>query len=246
MTTPATAVNPGPVSVNVAPVIVAALIGSLNVAVTSVLIGTAAAPAAGNSEITVGPLVVNVQTKFAARAPPLSDCAPVVTVAVYNVLAASGLVGVYVATVLARVTAPGTTTAPGPFNVNVVVVIEAGAIGVLNVAVTTALSPTTVAPLTGNVDVTVGITGAIIPHPDARATNMIVIHTNVPSLINVRISLSCLTGDKMSLRFHVAVRSAVCPQGMTWPVVRPEKLLTLSPATVWSRGVLSNSMSGAN
>ena len=82
MTTPATDVAPGPVKVNVAALIVAGFMSSLNVEEIPVLTATAVAPFAGIVEITLaGGAVVKFQTKFAAKAMPLVSCAPVVTVA---------------------------------------------------------------------------------------------------------------------------------------------------------------------
>ena len=73
---------PGPVTVKVAALIVAGFMASLNVAVTRVLTGTAVAPLVGNVEITVGALVLKLQTKLAASAMPNASIAPVVIVAV--------------------------------------------------------------------------------------------------------------------------------------------------------------------
>ena len=99
MTTPATGVSPGPVKVNVAPLIVAGFIVVLNVAeIAGMFTGTAIAPLAGAVETTVGGgAVVNVQTKLAASAAPVGSFAPVVIVAVNKVLLARIAVGVNVA-----------------------------------------------------------------------------------------------------------------------------------------------------
>ena len=99
MTTPATGVTPGPVTVNVALVSVSGFIGSLNVAETSVLTATAVAPAAGTVEIMVGRPVVKLHTKFADRALPPGSVAPLVIVPIYRELAASETAGVNVAVV---------------------------------------------------------------------------------------------------------------------------------------------------
>jgi hypothetical protein len=86
--------------VNVATVIVAGFMASLNVAETAVLTATPVAPLAGIVEITVaGGAVVNVETKLAARGAPAESFAPVVIVAVYEVLAVRTAVGVNVAVV---------------------------------------------------------------------------------------------------------------------------------------------------
>jgi hypothetical protein len=78
---------PGPVKVNVVVVIVAGLIASLKVAVTTVLGQTLAARLAGISEITVGAAhgvlaVVKVHAKLLTSARPYTSVAPVVIVAV--------------------------------------------------------------------------------------------------------------------------------------------------------------------
>ena len=91
---------PGPVTVKVVPLIVAAFMASLNVAETRVLTGTDAAPFAGMVEMTVGgAAVVKVHTKFAASAAPVGSFAPVVMVAVNTVLLARIAVDVNVAVV---------------------------------------------------------------------------------------------------------------------------------------------------
>ena len=98
MTVPATGVIPGPVTLNVDPLMVAGFMGPLNVAETIVLTGTAVARFAGTVETTVGGgAVVNVHTKLAASAAPAGSFAPVVIVAVYKVLLARTSVGVNVA-----------------------------------------------------------------------------------------------------------------------------------------------------
>lgn len=98
MTIPATGVAPGPVSVKVAEVMVAAFMGLLNVAERRVLTGTAAVPFAGTVDATEGDgAVVNVQAKLAAKEAPVGSFAPVVIVAVYDVLVARTADGVKVA-----------------------------------------------------------------------------------------------------------------------------------------------------
>jgi hypothetical protein len=97
---PATGVAPGPVNVNVAALIVAGFIASLNMAETAVLTATEVAPLTGTVEITVGGgAVVKVHTKLAASAAPVGSFAPVVIVAIYRVLVARTAVGVNVAVV---------------------------------------------------------------------------------------------------------------------------------------------------
>ena len=100
MTTPATGVAPGPVKVNVAAVIVAGFMASLNVAETRVLTATTVAPFAGTVETIVGGgVVVKVHTKFAASGAPVGSFAPEVIVAVNRVLLARTAVGVNVVVV---------------------------------------------------------------------------------------------------------------------------------------------------
>jgi hypothetical protein len=68
--------------VNVAVLIVAGFMASLNVAEIAVLMATAVDPFAGIVEITVaGGAVVKFHATFAAKAMPSVSCAPVVTVA---------------------------------------------------------------------------------------------------------------------------------------------------------------------
>jgi hypothetical protein len=86
--------------VNVAALIVAGFMDSLNRADTTVLTATAVAPFTGTVEITVAAgAVVNVQTTLAANGAPAESFAPVVIVAVYEVLVARTAVGVNVAVV---------------------------------------------------------------------------------------------------------------------------------------------------
>ena len=98
MTAPATGVAPGPVKVNVAALMVAGFMASLNVAETRVLTATAVAPFTGIVETTVGGgAVVKVHTKLADSGTPAGSFAPVVIVAVNRVLLARTAVGVNVA-----------------------------------------------------------------------------------------------------------------------------------------------------
>jgi hypothetical protein len=137
VTPPVTAVPPGPVSVNVAAVIVAEFIDSLNVAEIFWLSGTPAAPFTGIVEVTLGIVpVVNVQTKFAASAVPVKSVAPVVMVPVYTVLGSRLAAGVNVAIVPEYVTAPMIAAPPGAATVNDTVLSVVGFIAVLKVAVT--------------------------------------------------------------------------------------------------------------
>ena len=82
MTAPATGVAPGPVTVKVVPLMVAAFMASLNVPETSVLTGTTVALLAGIVETMVGTPVLKLHTKLAASALPNVSLAPVVSRAV--------------------------------------------------------------------------------------------------------------------------------------------------------------------
>jgi len=93
-------VAPGPVKVNVAEVIVATSIASLNVAEIAVLTATPVAPLAGTVETTVGgTAAVKVHTKLDASAAPVRSLAPVVIVAAYEAPVARTADGVNVAVV---------------------------------------------------------------------------------------------------------------------------------------------------
>ena len=98
MTVPATGVAPGPVKVNVAVLIVAGFMARLKVAEIAVFTDEAVPPLTGTVEVTVGgAAVVKVQTKSAASVVPVGSFAPVVIVAIYNVLVVRTAVGVNVA-----------------------------------------------------------------------------------------------------------------------------------------------------
>jgi len=100
VTVPATGVTPGPATLKVAALIVAAFMASLNVAEIAVLTAAAVAPFAGMVEMTVGgAAVVKVHTKFAASGAPVGSFAPVVIVAVYKELFRRAAAGVNVAMV---------------------------------------------------------------------------------------------------------------------------------------------------
>jgi len=86
--------------VNVAALIVAGFMVSLNVAETAVLASTATVPFAGTVLTTLaGAAVVKVQTRLAASAVPAVLLAPVVIVAVYRLLVERTTLGVNVAVV---------------------------------------------------------------------------------------------------------------------------------------------------
>ena len=94
------------------------------------------------------------------------------------------------------VTAPGTGVAPGPVSVNVLVLIVAGFITELKVALTVVLRGTEIARFAGDMAITVGNAGLDVcsrPHPATRATNTNAIK-NVFPILKLRISFSCSTG----------------------------------------------------
>jgi hypothetical protein len=189
VTTPTTGVAPGFFTVNVAPLIVAGFMASLKVAETRVLTATATAPAEGTVEITAGPVVVKLQTKLLISALPPGSVAPVVIVATNKVLAASVVVGVKVAVAPLRVTDPATAP-PGPVTVKDAILIDAGAITVLKVAVTVLLRATFTAPLSGVTEVTVGGNGLGVrsrPHPAIRRADRT---TGIQILINLSLRIA--------------------------------------------------------
>jgi hypothetical protein len=171
LTDPVTAVALGPVSVNVVVLIVAASIGTLNVAVTKVFTATPVAPFTGTVETTVGAAaVVNVHTKLAASEAPAGSFAPVVIVAVNKVLLARSADGVNVAVLPVYVTVPATGVAPGPVTVKVVPLIVAGFMASLNVAEIVVLTATAGAPFAGIVETTVGAAAVVNVHAKLAAS----------------------------------------------------------------------------
>jgi hypothetical protein len=171
LTDPVTAVALGPVSVNVVVLIVAASIGTLNVAVTKVFTATPVAPFTGTVETTVGAAaVVNVHTKLAASEAPAGSFAPVVIVAVNKVLLARSADGVNVAVLPVYVTVPATGVAPGPVTVKVVPLIVVAFIVSLNVADIVVFTATAGAPLAGTVETTVGAAAVVNVHTKLAAT----------------------------------------------------------------------------
>jgi hypothetical protein len=143
----------------------------LNVAEIGALTATALAPFIGIVEITVGgSAVVKVHTKLAASAAPVGSFAPVVIVAVYEVLVVRMAVGANVAVVPVYVTLPGTGVAPRPVKVNVAAVIVAGSMAWLKVAEIGVLTATAVAPLAGIVETTVGGTAVVKVHAKLAAS----------------------------------------------------------------------------
>ena len=115
----------------------------------------ARAPAGGAH----GVVVVNVHVLLAAKGLPNVSFAPVETRTVNAVVAARLAEGVKVATLVDElyVTCPETFVAPGPVTVNVALVIVAGFMALLNVAVIrTVLGQTRVDVSSGVTEVTVG------------------------------------------------------------------------------------------
>jgi hypothetical protein len=203
-------VAPGPVNVNVAALIVAGFIASLNMAETTVLTGTPTAPFAGMVETTMaGGAVVKVHTKLAASATPVGSFAPVVIVAVYKVLVARAAVGVNVAVVPEYVIVPPTAVAPGPVNVNVAALIVAGFIASLNVAETAVLTATAVAPLTGTVEITVA-GGAVVKVHTKLAASPAPVGSFAPAVIVAEYRV-------LVARTAVGVNVAVVPEYVIVP-----------------------------
>jgi hypothetical protein len=210
VTVPGTGVAPGPVTVNVAALIVAGFIASLNVAEIGVFTATAVAPLAGTVETTVGAgAVVKVHTKLAASAIPAGSFAPVVIVAVNKVLVARMLVGVKVAAVPAKVTVPATGVAPGPDKVNVAALIVAGFIASLNVAEIGVFTATAVAPLAGTVETTVGA-GAVVKVHTKLAASGTPVGSFAPVVIVAIYKVPVARAD-------VGVNVAVVPANVTLP-----------------------------
>jgi len=85
-------------------------------------------------------------------------------VAVYRVFTVSGAAGVKEATAPAQVTAPVIGVAPGPVSVKLVAgdASVAHFIASLNVALSTWLRGTPVAPFTGIVDITAGVGDIVV------------------------------------------------------------------------------------
>ncbi len=127
-----------------------------------------AKPAAVPSNTGAGPAavaapVVKLHVNGAANALPARSLIPVVSVAVYRVLAARLLVGFKVATAFVEVTVPETGVAPC-VKVKFAAVIVAGSTASLKVAAMLLLTTTPVAVLAGSVELTVGaVVSAVAP-----------------------------------------------------------------------------------
>jgi hypothetical protein len=203
VTAPITGMAPGPVKVNVAALIVAGFMASLNVAETAVLTGTPVAPIVGTVETTVGAPVVKLHEKLLASAFPTVSVAPVVIVAVYTVLAAKDAIGVNVAVVPEYVTAPTTGNPPVAVTLKVEVFIVAAFIILLKVAVMTCETGMPLAPFAGAVAITAGLEKETCsrPHPAVRLVSR---NTAIKSagIVTLRISFSYSVRTGISLRLY--------------------------------------------
>jgi hypothetical protein len=173
VTAPSTAAPPTVTEILKVPVVVIvdAFIRVLKVTAMFWLSGTVVAPLAGTVAVTAGGgSVVNVDTKLAASGTPAGSFAPVVMVAVNNVLLARTAAGVNVAVFPAKLTDPVTAVAPGPVSVNVVVLIVVASIGTLNVAEMVVLTATVVALFAGTVETTVGGAAVVNVHTKLAAS----------------------------------------------------------------------------
>jgi hypothetical protein len=210
VTAPVTGEAPGPVIVNVAALIVAGFIPSLNVAEIVVLTDTPVAPFTGIVEMTVGGgAVVKVHTKLVASGAPVGSFAPVVIVAVNRVLVASVVVGVNVAVVPVNVTVPATGVAPGPVKVNVAALIVAGFMASLNVAERRVLTGTARAPFVGTVEMTMA-GGAVVNVHTKLATSGTPVRFFAPVVMVAVYKV-------LVARIAVGVNVAVVPAKVTVP-----------------------------
>lgn len=149
----ATGIPPEVLRINVDAFIVALSMALLNVELTAVEGVTPRVPGAGIVLITFGGaeagLVMNDQVKSAASPIPLVFLTPVVSVAMYAVDTASGLLGTSVAVVLLTLYVVGTTAPAEVLKVKVDPLTVAPLIALLNVALTPVVGFTPVAPLAG-------------------------------------------------------------------------------------------------
>ena len=158
------AVPAGQASSKVALVMVSGFIGSLKLAVISVLMATPVVLPAGLVELTVGAVmsgpapVVKLQSTALTMALPATSLAPVVTRAEHVVLAGRLLAGVNVATfpLTAYPTDPVTGAPTGHARVKFATVIVRGFIDSLKLAVISVLMGTLLALAAGLVELTVG------------------------------------------------------------------------------------------
>jgi hypothetical protein len=139
----------------------------------------------------------------------MGSFAPVVIVAVNNVLVARIVVGTNVAVVPAKVTVPATGVAPGPVKVNVAALIVAGFMAPLNVAEIVVLTATPVDPLTGTVEITVGAGAVVKVHTKLVAS---------PAPVGSFTPVVIVAVNKVLLaRMFVGVNVAVVPAKVTVP-----------------------------
>src|SRR2546427_12966733 len=133
-------------------------------------------------------VVVKLQATFVPSGVPIASLTVPDTVAVYTVPSASGLVGVRGAMVpvASSVTVAGASAAaPGARRVKLAVVIEAAAMGLLNVAVTVVLRGTLIAPGAGDRAITVGATSVVklqtkfVPRGDRKSTRLNSSHSQI-------------------------------------------------------------------
>jgi hypothetical protein len=144
---------------------------SLKMAVSRRLIAILIAPFCGFEDTTVGIVpVVKLHTKLFVSGVPIVSVAPVVMVAVYSELAASRNVDVKVAVVPEYETVPDTGAPFGSVTRNVLVLMAAGFMALLKVAVISVATGTAVAPLDGETATTTGTTTGACSRPQPAST----------------------------------------------------------------------------
>src|SRR5713226_9022476 len=132
--------------------------------------------------------VVKLHVTFAPIAVPAALVTVPATVAVKTVPAANGVVGVRVAMVpvASSVTVAGTfAAAPAARRVKLAVVIEAAAMGLLNVAVTVVLGTTPVALGVGAWAITVGAVSVVKLHTEFAPSAVPATSVTVPATVAV-------------------------------------------------------------
>src|SRR5947209_20378084 len=133
-------------------------------------------------------VVVKLQVTFVPIGVPIASVTVPDTVAVWTVPSASGLVGVRVAMVpvASSVTVAGASaTAPAARRVKLAVVIEAAAMGLLNVAVTVVLGTTPVALGVGAWAITVGAVSVVKLHTESAPSVVPATSVTVPDTVAV-------------------------------------------------------------
>src|SRR6267143_4033307 len=131
-------------------------------------------------------VVVKLQATFVPIGVPIASVTVPDTVAVYTVPSAGGLVGVRVAMVpvASSVTVAGTfAAAPAARRVKLAVVIEAAAMGLLNVAVTVVLGTTPVALGVGAWAITVGAVSVVKLHIEFAPSAVPATSVTVPDTV---------------------------------------------------------------